>query len=280
MRVALKTLLACVGVIGLSACHHHATRGEDYSSILAQRARSVAVTYRVKPGDTLYGIAFRYGLDHRVVARWNGIASPYTIYPGQKLHLSAPAIQKHQRSSKASTAKTSRPKTSTGKARGATATGKTSASRTKTTPLSGHHAVVRTAPSSQSPASSSGDPKAWLWPSNGRIIRTYVAANPARNGLDIAGRDGQSVIATAAGKVVYSGSGLIGFGELIIVKHSERMLSAYAHNRVRLVHEGEWVKAGQKIAEMGRNDEDEQLLHFEIRVLGKPVNPLLYLPKR
>ena len=97
--------------------------------------------------------------------------------------------------------------------------------------------------------------------------------------MDIAGTEGQTIKASSAGKVVYSGNGLIGYGELIIIKHSERMLSAYGHNSVRLVVEGEQVSAGQKIAEMGRNDRNETLLHFEIRVRGKPVNPVGYLPK-
>ena len=112
------------------------------------------------------------------------------------------------------------------------------------------------------------------------MLRGYVAGNPARNGLDITGREGQDIIASAGGQVVYSGSGLIGYGELIIIKHSEKMLSAYAHNKVRIVKEGEQVSAGQKIAGMGRNPADEEILHFEIRVHGKPVNPLTYLPAK
>jgi lipoprotein NlpD len=112
------------------------------------------------------------------------------------------------------------------------------------------------------------------------VLRGYVAGNPARNGLDIAGMEGQAITASAGGQVVYSGSGLIGYGELIIIKHSEKMLSAYAHNKVRIVKEGEQVSAGQKIAEMGRNSSDEEILHFEIRVHGKPVNPLTYLPSK
>ena len=107
-----------------------------------------------------------------------------------------------------------------------------------------------------------------------------MAGDPSRNGLDISGREGQVIKATAGGEVVYSGSGLIGYGELIIIKHSEKMLSAYAHNKKRLVKEGDQVSSGQKIAEMGRNAGNEQLLHFEIRVNGKPVNPLTYLPKK
>ena len=112
------------------------------------------------------------------------------------------------------------------------------------------------------------------------MLRGYVAGNPARNGLDIAGREGQAITASAGGQVVYSGSGLIGYGELIIIKHSEKMLSAYAHNRVRLVKEGDQVWAGQKIAEMGSDSGGKTLLHFEIRRNGQPVDPLRYLPAR
>jgi len=112
------------------------------------------------------------------------------------------------------------------------------------------------------------------------VTAGYIAGNPARNGLHISGREGQNIRAAAAGTVVYSGNGLIGYGELIIIKHSDKYLSAYAYNRRRLVAEGEQVKTGQKIGEMGRNGSNEVLLHFEIRVNGKPVNPQQYLPRR
>lgn len=127
---------------------------------------------------------------------------------------------------------------------------------------------------------SHADPSSWRWPTSGRVLRGFVAGDPAHNGVDIAGQEGQAIQATAAGAIVYSGNGLIGYGELIIIKHSDNMLSAYAHNKVRLVKEGQQVAAGEKVAEMGRNDRNEQLLHFEIRTRGKPVNPLTYLPKQ
>lgn len=112
------------------------------------------------------------------------------------------------------------------------------------------------------------------------MSRTFKAGDPSRNGLDIMGREGDPVRATAAGQVVYSGNGLIGYGELVIIKHSDRMLSAYAHNRRRLVSEGDTVTQGQAIAERGRNAADEVVTHFEIRRDGKPVDPMNYLPKR
>jgi lipoprotein NlpD len=124
------------------------------------------------------------------------------------------------------------------------------------------------------------DPAAWLWPTEGRLLSTFKANDPSRNGIEISGTEGQPIVAAATGEVVYSGSGLIGYGELIIVKHSDRMLSAYAHNRLRLVSEGQRVAAGEKLAEMGRDDRNKAMLHFEIRVNGVPQDPLKFLPRR
>jgi lipoprotein NlpD len=112
------------------------------------------------------------------------------------------------------------------------------------------------------------------------VVSRFQANDPARKGIDIAGKVGQSVIATASGQVVYSGNGLLGYGELIIIKHSDRMLSAYAHNSKRLVSEGQQVTAGNQIAEMGTNDRNQAELHFEIRANGSPQDPLKYLPQR
>jgi len=120
----------------------------------------------------------------------------------------------------------------------------------------------------------------WIWPTPGKVVVTYAAGDPTRQGVDIAGEMGQPVRAARDGEVVYSGAGLIGYGELVIVKHSADTLSAYGHNRVRLVKEGDKVKAGQKIAEMGKNAANRVLLHFEVRKNGKPVDPLPLLPAR
>ena len=120
----------------------------------------------------------------------------------------------------------------------------------------------------------------WRWPSEGKVIAAYVSGEPTRQGIDIGGKAGDAVRAAADGEVVYSGNGLIGYGELIIVKHNANFLSAYGHNRSRLVKEGEKVKAGQAIAEMGASAGSRDELHFEIRKNGKPVNPLEYLPAR
>jgi lipoprotein NlpD len=123
-------------------------------------------------------------------------------------------------------------------------------------------------------------PFEWRWPAQGQIVGRYVAGDQTRQGIDIAGKSGQDVQAAADGVVVYSGAGLVGYGELIIVKHSEEWLSAYAHNERRLVNEGARVSAGQVIARMGHTGAPRDMLHFEIRRNGKPVDPLALLPRR
>lgn len=143
-------------------------------------------------------------------------------------------------------------------------------------------------PSSPSATTPQGPPAAsrtvngvaWRWPASGGLLRTFAGNDPLRQGIDIAGSAGDPVYAAADGEVVYSGSGLVGYGELIIIKHSEQYLSAYGHNRRRLVSEGQRVRAGQQIAEMGRTGTDREKLHFEIRRGGRPVNPAEHLPPR
>lgn len=281
-RLRPALFLAVISLAVVSACSpHRPAPVEEQSDLVGKRLLNEDGSYSVREGDTLYAIAFHYGMDPQEIARWNGIGRPYLIYPGQKLRMMAPPPG-------------SEPKVA---ASGVTTAGvKTARSKTIAAPqepkpaLAGEPArtpqaaspggTAEPGPPKVEPVPAGADPRSWLWPSQGRVLRGYVADNPSRNGLDIAGREGQPVIATAPGEVVYSGNGLIGYGELIIIRHSEDMLSAYAHNRVRLAGEGDRVAAGQKIAEMGRNAASEQILHFEIRVRGKPVNPLNYLPDK
>ncbi len=215
--------------------------------------------YRVRRGDTLHAIAFNFGLDWKEIAAWNGIRSPYTIYPDQELRLSAPASKTVVRAAP--------PKSTTSTTREYTPETKSRSTTREYTPAPEPRAA---------PAAS--DPKVWLWPVEGKVISNFRPDDPARKGMDIGGKEGQAIIATAGGEVVYSGSGLIGYGELIIIKHNESLLSAYAHNRKRLVSEGQKVKAGERIAEMGRNDRNQAMLHFEIRLNGNPQDPRRYLP--
>jgi len=282
MKVLVRGVLLVLCLSVLASCHRHRPAPiEEHSASKVKRELNSDGSYSVRSGDTLFAIAFSYGLDHRDVAGWNRIATPYVIYPGQTLRLSPPPST-NSRSSKSTPVQTTGIKTP-----GAS----TTTTHTSSTPppeiqkAAAPKQAAATAPPKSATAGTttppaSADPQSWGWPANGRVLRGYVAANPSRNGLDIVGTEGQPIMASAAGKVVYSGNGLLGYGELIIIKHSDRMLSAYAHNKVRLVKEGEQVSAGQKIAEMGRNDQDEQLLHFEIRVRGKPVNPIGYLPEK
>ena len=277
-------LLALLFVLTLAACSDHQPAPvEEYSASGVKRQLSSDGSYHVRTGDTLYAIAFNFDVDPIDVARWNDISKPYIIYPGQKILVKAPP-------SYSRSAGSSGVQISTIKAPGQTTTravsspDKTSvtpsSTTTKTSPPPKTSTATKTPPPAKPASSAASDPKSWKWPTQGRVVSSYDAGNPARNGLNIAGKEGQAITATAAGQVVYSGNGLIGYGELIIIKHSEKMLSAYAHNKVRLVKEGEQVSGGQKIAQMGRDSSGKQILHFEIRDRGKPVNPQIYLPKK
>lgn len=200
----------------------------------------------VQRGQTLYRIASDNGIVASDLAAWNGIAAPYTIYPGQSLKLYPPG--------------------------GARPAGTTVATGRPAAPAP----VTAVAPVA-APVKSDIN---WRWPAEGQVVGRFVAGDAANQGVDIAGNGGDAVRASADGVVVYSGAGLVGYGELIIVKHSEAWLSAYGHNRKRLVNEGQNVKAGQQIAEMGRSGASRDMLHFEIRYNGKPVDPLGYLPAK
>jgi len=277
--IALWSLPAFLWLVFLAGCgHHQPAPVEEQSSVSVKRQINSDGTYHVRSGDTLYAIAFNYGLDPQNVAKWNGISSPYVIYPGQKLRLLAPTAGSRGKENSSAV------QISTAKAPGQVTTrtvaSPTQSKQTRSSPAPTAGKTSKTAAPANTPVSNKADPTNWKWPTNGSVLRAYVANDPARNGLDIAGKEGQAIVASAGGQVVYSGNGLIGYGELIIIKHSEKMLSAYAHNRVRLVAEGERVSSGQKIAELGRNAGNEEILHFEIRARGKPVNPLIYLPKK
>lgn len=262
-------------------------RGESVRPAPSPRptATTAPAAHQVQRGETLYGIARRYGLNFRDVARWNGIAAPYTIYPGQKLLLG-------ERSTTRSVT-TPRPQRPTGTATGRPSQAQTAPLGTRPAPTSKPVAATApaavpsanpakpTTPASSPPAATPQKPSAggWRWPTEGKVIRGFVANDPGRQGIKIAGEAGQPVVAARAGQVVYSGAGLVGYGELVIVKHDGGYLTAYGHNKRRLVQEGEQVKAGQAIAELGRSGTDREMLHFEIRVGGKPVDPLPLLPR-
>lgn len=207
-------------------------------------------SYVVKRGDTLYSIAFRHKLDYKDVARWNRIGRDYVIHPGQKLRLYPPGAS--ARSS------TPAPK----------ASGRATPPKARPNP---------SAP--RQPAIPTGPPVKWQWPVSGGTA-TLTSRPNGGHGLMIVGRQGDEVRAAGGGRVVYTGSGLLGYGQLVIVKHNETYLSAYGHLQSVLTKEGETVAAGQRIATMGNGPQGSPLLYFEIRINGTPGNPLSLLPQR
>ena len=235
----------------------------------APRSPAQPADYVVVRGDTLYAIAFRHGVDFHALARWNGIAAPYTIYPGQRLRLSGDG-QLAQRPATPPPAVATAPKPPAGGVTAPDAPARPPVSAPSPTP----------APAKPPAVAGSGGAVIWRWPTDGQLLSGFSAGDPTRQGIDIVGSAGQPVLAAADGEVVYSGAGLVGYGELIIIKHSDQWLSAYGHNRKRLVTEGQKVKAGQQIAEMGRSGASRDMLHFEIRRNGRPTDPLPLLPRR
>ena len=224
--------------------------------------------YIVQKGDTLYSIAWRYGVDHLQLAAANRIYSPYTIYPGQKIDIRNVAAKGQ---STAASTTYAVPQT-------------TPVTVSKPTPIVSNPVVVTrpitvdgpAAPVTPAPVSNGK----WNWPSNGAILAQFSTKEPVNKGIDLAGTMGEPVKAAAAGTVVYAGEGLRGYGNLVIIKHDDTFLSAYAHASRILVQEKDSIKAGQTIAETGSTGTDRVKLHFEIRKNGNPVDPLLYLPKR
>lgn len=280
---------ACVAVVVLSGCGSTAVNRapvEDRGSsagkagtVIDPRTQAVkqppgfenagkAGYYTVKPGDTLMRIGLETGQGHKDIARWNALDNPDKIEVGQVLRVVPPvadtvAVAKPVASSSATT--TSLP-----------AAGAASApAKAASTPV-----AAASAPSTPAPAAaaSSEDELAWIWPGNGPVVAGFDEAK--NKGLDIGGNAGDPVLAAGEGKVVYAGAGLRGYGNLIILKHNNTYLTAYAHNQTLLVKEDQTVKKGQKIAEMGSTDSDRVKLHFEVRRQGKPVDPTKYLPAK
>ncbi|OZG72473.1 peptidase M23 [Hahella sp. CCB-MM4] len=222
-------------------------------------------SHRVSKGDTLYSIAWRYGRDYKELAEINNIPPPYIIKIGQRISLVVPEDYVFRTRKPAPTPAKSSKSTQSPPAQVAS---KKPVYKKKQKPSGTSNKYV--------PQNVSG----WGWPHPGPIIDTYSVTGEVNKGVDIAGKIGDPVVAAASGEVVYAGSGLLGYGKLVIVNHSETYLSAYAHNRKILVKEGDYVKLGQQIAELGQTGAKRPMLHFEIRKNGKPVDPLTYLPKK
>ena len=229
--------------------------GESKTTYNVEAVKAPAATeVTVRPGDTLYSLAIENDLSPARLAAINNLSSPYVINPGQVLRLTGTPMARPM------------PAPITSVASGA-------ASDKVKAPVK---APVKTAV--VSPVESNRN-VSWQWPIEGKVIARFNKDKNHTKGIVIAGSEGQAVQASSAGKVVYSGNGLISYGNLIIIKHSRSYLSAYAHNKKLLVKEGETIKAGQKIAELGKTGVEKPKLHFEIRKNGKPVDPLSYLPR-
>ena len=246
-------------------------------------------TYTVRRGDTLLRIALDHGQSYRDLVAWNNLADPDDIKVGQVLRV---VPNERERTSTAVVTQPvpmppeSRPpvprKTTPRADKKPYEETTAESGRTERAGERAEH-VVASAPATGArvgaTVNATDDEKlSWMWPSDGRIIATFDEGKS--KGIDIAGRAGQQVMAAGAGKVMYAGSGIRGYGNLVIVKHSNSLLSAYAHNRAIVVKEGDNVAKGQVIAEMGDSDADTVKLHFEIRQQGKPVDPSRFLPSR
>jgi lipoprotein NlpD len=227
--------------------------------------------YTVKPGDTLIRIGLDAGQNWRDLVRWNKIDNPNLLEVGQVLRVVSPD------QTPAPEAVVIKPITAPTVVNAAGPDSKlaTAAPPTPSLPSTG---VAAGTPAASTPGMADSDGLTFIWPHNGTVTAGFDEAK--NKGLDLAGKAGDPVLAAADGKVVYAGSGLRGYGNLVIIKHNNTFLSAYAHNQALLVREDQSVKRGQTIAQMGNSDADQVKLHFEIRRLGKPVDPVKFLPPR
>ena len=254
-RPVRALLLVCLGLL-LSACGP--SRYPPIREVYRPGSPVPQGAYTVQPGDTLYSIAWRYNRDDAELAAANGIKPPYRIFPGQLIYLnkSAPVAKMpiQTRPDRPTTKQTTRYKKSP-----------TNAKPIQEKVANQRHNKVDIA---------------WRWPAKGPVIDNFSLTGNINKGINLAGKKGEPVYAAADGKVVYSGTGLVGYGNLIIIKHNDTYLSAYGYNSRLLLKEGDMAKAGQEIAEIGSTGTNRDELHFEIRRNGKPVNPLKYLPKR
>lgn len=258
-----------VSALLVSACASSGNRAPVVDRLPA-RAVEAGVssdgTYVVKPGDTLYGISLQFGVDWRDLARANNITDPSRLAVGQRLQV--------QNLTSTVAAAPSDPATDSGVVE-VTPIAPAGGARPLPAPEAGSGQAA--APEPQRPAPMNVT-QGFIWPHPGAVIQPFRAGTT--KGIALDAKVGDPVVASQAGRVVYSGNALRGYGNLVILKHDDNLLTAYAHNRTLLVKEGEPVTKGQKIAEAGQSDSDRPKLHFEVRRQGKPVDPMEYLPPR
>lgn len=271
LKCLVTSLVLSSLLVGCSSTKSSDVSVVDRNNTVNQRPAVTTGQYVVRKGDTLFSIAFRYGWDYKALAARNNIPTPYTIHPGQTIRFDGRSGSTPIQTVTSSTTNTS----SSGKF---TVTRRPASGAASTTTTVAPSVANKPAPAALPPAGPA--PTGWGWPSNGILIGKFSSNGSLNKGIDIAGDLGQPVLAASDGTVVYAGSGLRGYGELVIIKHSDTYVSAYGHNRRLLVREGQQVKVGQTIAEMGSTGTDRVKLHFEIRRQGKPVDPLQFLPRR
>ena len=312
MRASLMKYSCALAALIVAACASHppapvVERGAPAAATpLAKQAAAVSamgegrVLYTVKKGDTLYSIALEHGCDYKDIVAWNSIENPNRIQVGQQLRVTPPegdtpvAVVKPIVTAAPVAAKPAGANTEMYKREpkgGKVAYSEEALARMREPALApepqaekpSEKPAVSVEKPAVMPAPAGDDAIDWAWPAPGKTLTSFVeggAGKESNKGIDIDGKAGEPVQAAAAGKVVYVGSGLRGYGNLVIVRHNAAYLSAYAHNSKILVKEGQAVTKGQKIAEIGSSDADQAKLHFEIRHQGKPVDPLSYLPAR
>lgn len=269
VSVALSlSVVACSG-------SHSPAPVDTWQSKNRPKASLRAETYQVKKGDTLFSIAFRSGMDYRALAKLNRIPEPYTIYVGQVLVTGQDtgyqtALRGPQSADKSANKNYSKPRLSNSSSNNAKVVARQNQKRY------GQNQQVEE-PEKTGKITSNGNISQWLWPVKGPILAKFSYQEHGNKGLDIGGAVGTPIKAAAAGQVVYAGNALRGYGNLVIIKHNDDFLSAYAHNHRLLVKERDSVVAGQLIAEMGNTDAERVQLHFEIRFRGQSVDPLKYL---
>ena len=268
-KILYQALIVLIIIVFPIACSH--TTNQAPVRERQQPPSKKIFQHVVAPGETLFSIAWRYGLDYKRLAKTNAIGSSFVIHPGKLLDLRTnqrySTVRQNQRYSDSKKSSKNATANST----------KSSTTRTK-----------RSQPNKSSKTVSTVQPLftqksnrniAWRWPITGTVLNKFSGAQGLNKGIDIKAKKGGKIIATAAGTVVYAGSGLRGYGKLLIIKHNDVFLSAYGHNSRLRVKEADVVGSGQHIADVGSSGTDSSKLHFEIRRDGKPVDPLRYLPK-
>lgn len=257
--VNFQFCLSILCIVLLSACSSGNYRAPvvdvGQETVVSQRTTIIldeGPKHRVNEGESLYAIAWMYDLDYNALAQVNDIQAPYVIFPGQELNLDISALPVINSSN-----------ISTNNTQEGSVISRSSSANAQSRSTGTDNALMR-----------------WVWPAQGNVIMTFSTADNENKGIDIAGANGDPVLAAESGEVVYAGNGLLRYGELVIIKHNDQFLSAYAHNSAINVSEGDNVNRGQQIANLGSTGIDRNMLHFEIRLAGQPVDPQIYLPPR